>query len=109
MERDEKASGTITVYDGSSIRNSVLGVFPVSNGSFPQSVTTTGGSITIRFQYSLPPEPTDPKEHRCKNFRGCLRFLLDLTSYDGNPQILVYNASDPAYFLHYILCVDNHL
>lgn len=87
MERDEKASGTITVYDGTSTMSSVLGVFPVSNGSFPQSVTTSGKSITIRFQYRLPPEPTIPGQHRCKNYRACLRFLLDLVSYDGKKGI----------------------
>lgn len=87
MERDEKASGTITVYDGTSTISPVLGVFPVSNGSFPQSVTTSGRSITIRFQYNLPPEPSIPGQHRCKNFRACLRFLLDLVSYDGKKGI----------------------
>jgi hypothetical protein len=83
MERDEKASGTITVYDGTSTSSPILGVFPVSNGSFPQSVTTSRNSITVRFQYKLPPRPTTPGEHWCKKYRACLRFLLDLVSYDG--------------------------
>ena len=76
MERDPEASGTLTVRDGSNT-GPILGEFEIYNGSFPQSVRTKSRLMFISFDFRLPPGG------RCKLFQPCIRFLLRVSSAEG--------------------------
>lgn len=86
MERDPEASGKLTIRDSHS-EGKILGEFPVSNGSFPQSVRTDSRVMFIRFDYSLP-------STGCKTFEPCLRFLLRFsTSEDTEDEFrMIYST-----------------
>ncbi|KAK3092533.1 hypothetical protein FSP39_004063 [Pinctada imbricata] len=94
MERDPTVQATMTVYDGPSQSYPILASFPVTNGSFPQSITSSGHRMFIRFQYTLPNKPTDPKEQWCKTFYPCFRFFLEMMSLKGlDEDLRFFNSS----------------
>lgn len=96
MERDPEASGTIEIRDGglSPGRSRLLHKFDINNGTFPMSLTTTTNEIGILFHYNVPPKPSGDPTKRCKHLRGCVRFLMELTTYHGpDIELRLYNSS----------------
>lgn len=76
MERDPDATGKLIFKDGSELGREILQVL-VSNGTFPQSITTRTNSLFVEFQYS------QPQNRICKTFPPCIRFLLEFTTGYG--------------------------
>ena len=74
IERDPAATGEFEFRERSVLRN----VFKIENGSFPQSYTTEGNSLEIKFKYKR------PSNKICKHLPSCIRFLLQITSSTGN-------------------------
>ena len=73
IERDPEASGKITLID-----NFDKTVWPIENGSFPQSYTSKGDQLDVEFNFQR------PRNMICKIFPPCIRFLLEFTSDKGN-------------------------
>lgn len=83
MERDPTVTATMKVYDNYKSDKNLIATFAVTNGSFPQSITSKSNRIVINMQYQLPPKPLNSREQRCKTFPYCLRFLLQFWSDEG--------------------------
>jgi hypothetical protein len=82
MERDPTVTARMKVYDQDK-HGRLMADFPVTNGSFPQSITSDSSKIMIQMTYTLPPKPPSNSQYRCKTFRPCLRFLLQFWSDEG--------------------------
>lgn len=83
LERDPEASGRLILRDGGQDGPLLLD-HEINNGSFPQSVTTKTNEIWVTLQYTVPvlSSGQDPLK-RCKHLRGCIRFLMELTTEYG--------------------------
>ncbi|XP_067681580.1 protein bark beetle-like [Haliotis asinina] len=71
--RDKVASGSLEIREQSST-GTLIGTYDITNGSFPQSVTTRTNKAYIAFRFNI------PKNHQCESFKPCIRILMRLTT-----------------------------
>ncbi len=73
MNKEEAASGEITVYDGQNDRSFVLAKFPVINGTMPQGITSTHNYISVKFAWKRLPSS-------CPRLIDCIKFTIIVDS-----------------------------
>lgn len=78
MNKEEAASGTITVYDGDANTdvNRVLAKFPITNGTMPQGITGTRRQMGIRFDWDRLPSD-------CPRLIDCIKFTIIMDTGRG--------------------------
>ena len=78
MNKEEAASGTITVIDGDPNidTDKVLAKFPIINGTMPQGITSTRNIMGIRFDWNRLPSS-------CPRLIDCIKFTIIMDSGKG--------------------------
>ena len=76
MNKEEAASGTLTVRDGESDSDKVLAKIPIINGTMPQGITSTRNIMGIKFEWNRLPSD-------CPRLIDCIKFTIIMDSGKG--------------------------
>ena len=78
MNKEDAASGTITVIDGDPNidTDKVLAKIPIINGTMPQGITSTRNIMGIRFDWNRLPSD-------CPRLIDCIKFTIIMDSGKG--------------------------
>lgn len=79
MNKEDAASGTITVIDGDPNIDTdrVLAKIPIINGTMPQGITSTRNIMGIRFDWNRLPSD-------CPRLIDCIKFTIIMDSGKGS-------------------------
>ncbi len=77
MNKEEAASGRVTVIDGDKTWDPVLIQFPLTNGTMPQGITSTRNMMIVRFEW-------DELPRECPRLIDCIKFTIIVDSGKGN-------------------------
>ena len=84
MNKEDAASGTITVIDGDPNIDTdrVLAKIPIINGTMPQGITSTRNIMGIRFDWNRLPSD-------CPRLIDCIKFTIIMDSGKGSLLVLL--------------------
>ena len=84
MNKEEAASGTLTVMDGDSDSDKVLAKIPIINGTMPQGITSTRNIMGIKFEWNRLPSD-------CPRLIDCIKFTIIMDSGKGKTPLCSFH------------------